>query len=270
MKFSGLLILGCLVTLIGCAESAKPQSNAQAQSEPQYSGKGTPGEDYSAYAVDPKARSEVQTAFKNLKAQMLEEEKKLIAPSPEDYIRFVDVLKEPGSGLVRLFRRELSDAPVPVFTGKSGASEFHLSNKSYGEDPWQRTSSILYAQSWEGGSIHLQIYSTYNAISFSAGLGKVDIRTVTLGNNLVSAANVASFNGIPENGWYAREEQFLASSKVNGEPLFSKRQIMSAGDTFVLREVHAGASDVLYAVQFVRIDPSDNSIILVWRTLNKR
>ena len=196
-------------------------------------------------------RGSLLNQYNSLLQQSLNLGDQLLPPSAEDLASFAGFLSQPQTGLIRLLPRETYDGHLTIRGGGAYYSFARLTHEyGYGSD-------IGLEQGY------LSVGFAGADFGFLASLGNMSIDGVTLDDPAVQY--LASF-AAPTNLSDARVQQQRAGA---GFSIGSYRYIdrmNAAQNTYVLRSVCYGRSDLLVAFRVTRFD-TDGSMILVWKLL---
>lgn len=199
-------------------------------------------------------RAGVWKEIESLREQIKARENVLLEPAAEDRTAYAQFLQQPDTGLIRLLPREKYDNKLTMRGGGAFYSFTRLTHEyGYGSDVMleQGNLSIIFAG------------ANYGMI---AKLGDIRIEDVTLENPIISKL---AQHKPPTTEPEARIEQHNASEETYKKDAIYKRLITAiAGNTYVLRSVNYGTSDMLVAFKIVRQD-DDDSLILAWKMLKK-
>ena len=249
------ILLASLTNLMGCANSNK-ENNANSQRAAYLKDSPTP------YSVSDAERTKSVDELVILRRKMFALEGKLIAPAQEDLDQYADFLKEPNTGIARLFPRDAGNERRPLLVNGEGAYyQFLAQSNEYGR----------------GSDIE---YSTQNSPEFSVGfagadfgffgqVGKFDIRQLNDRDPVVAfAMSYPSPSGQSEPFWRSEQRKW-SSGIVNGAVTFSDRTQAVVGMSYVVRSVSERGYEVVVIFQVVRRDPTDASLILAWKLLKQ-
>lgn len=199
-------------------------------------------------------RAQAAAEIESLREQIKAREAILLAPSEEDREAFAEFLAQPQTGLVRLLPREKWDGKLSLRGGGAYYSFTHLTHEyGFGSD-------ITLEQSQLGVG-----FAGAN-FGFLVNLGNVPLESVTLGSDGVRY--LASY-GTPRAEPEARVEQRRTATGFEVEDwTYKSRLPVFAWQTYVVRSVDYGTSDVLVAFRVIRKD-ADGSVVLLWKILKK-
>jgi hypothetical protein len=208
----------------------------------------------SALRAQTQDRTQVAAEIEALRGQIKAKESLLLAIPSEDREAFAEFLAEPGTGLVRLLPREAWDGKLSMRGGGAYYSFTRLTHEyGYGSDISleQNNFSVGFAGADFG---------------FLVNLGNVPLESVTLTTDGVRY--LAAFNA-PGAEPGARAEQRRMSMGFEVEDwTYKSRLPVFTKQTYVVRSVDYGTSDVLVAFRVIRKD-SDGSVVLLWKILKK-
>lgn len=199
-------------------------------------------------------RTAVWKEIESLREQIKARENVLLEPAAEDRAAYAEFLRQPDTGLIRLLPREKYDSKLSMRGGGAYYSFSRLTHEyGYGSDI-----------SLEQGNLSVGFAGAdYGMI---AKLGDVRIEDVTLENPIVQ---YLAQHKPPTTEPEARIEQRRNSEETMKKDAVYKRHLTAiAGNTYVVRSINYGTSDVLVAFKIVRQD-DDDSLILAWKMLKK-
>ncbi|HEX8396952.1 MAG TPA: hypothetical protein VF644_05970 [Pyrinomonadaceae bacterium] len=199
-------------------------------------------------------RTAVWKEIESLREQIKGRENVLLEPAAEDRTSYAQFLQQPDTGLIRLLPREKYDNKLTMRGGGAYYSFSRLTHEyGYGSDI-----------SLEQGDLSVGFAGAdYGML---AKLGEVRIEDVTLENPIVQHL---TGHKPPTTEPEARIEQRRASeATMKKDAVYKRRMTAIAGNTYVLRSVNYGNSDMLVAFKIVRQD-DDDSLILAWKMLKK-
>ena len=205
-------------------------------------------------ALRAQDRAQVAAEIESLREQIKSKEAALLAPGREDLDAFAEFLAQPRTGIVRLLPREQWDGKLSMRGGGAYYSFTRLTHEyGFGSD-------ISLEQN------RLGVGFAGADFGFLVNLGNVPIETVTTETDGVRY--LAAFK-TPSAEPDARAEQRRTSmgfevddwSYKSWLPVYTKQ-------TYAVRSVDYGGSDVLVAFRVVRKD-ADGSVVLVWKLLKK-
>lgn len=185
---------------------------------------------------------------------LAESERVLLAPAEEDLAAYADFLGRPKTGLVRLLPRETFESKLAVRGGGAYYSFTRLTHEyGYGSDiSLERDQfSVGFAGANYG---------------FIVNLGEVPLGEVT---RETFGVRQLDEHRPPADEPKARLEQRRASDGFEVEGWrYRNRLPVRLDDTYAVRSVDYGTSDVLVAFRVVRKD-SDGSVTLLWKLLKQ-
>lgn len=205
-------------------------------------------------AAQTQDRAQVAAEIEALREQIKAKEAALLAPAREDLEAFAEFLTQPRTGIVRLLPREKWDGKLSMRGGGAYYSFTRLVHEyGFGSD-------ISLEQN------RLGVGFAGANFGFLVNLGNVALEEVTAATDGVRY--LAAFE-TPRAEAAARVEQRRTSTGFEVEdwtykswlPVFTKQ-------TYAVRSVDYGNSDVLVAFRVVRKD-ADGSVVLLWRMLKK-
>jgi hypothetical protein len=247
-------------------------------------------------------RTEAIREITALRKELDEEEKQFLSPSVEDQAAFAEFLKQPNTGLIRLFPRGLYKDRLVIRSGGSvykfsasplGIPDIELDISQMWPDqgfsPWgESPSGTLFRDRPEMESrvvsssrldpnpipsdqyapprttnYYLKLYSQYG---FIVTLGKVPLEKVTLEHKGVKF--LAAFDP-PSTKADAREVFERNYNGVSKNRYLYKREArVIVNQTYALRSIYYDRSDVLAAFRVVRKE-KDGSLVILWKRLKE-
>lgn len=196
-------------------------------------------------------RSSLLNDINGLMQQLANKQDDFLAPAPEDLASFADFLSQPQTGLIRLLPRETYDGHLTIRGGGAYYSFARLTHE-YGDG-----SDIGLEQGY------LSVGFAGADFGFLTSLGNMPIDRVTLDDPAVQY--LASF-AAPTNLSDARVQQQRAGAGFSIGSYSYIDRMKATQNTYVLRSICYGTSDLLVAFQVTRFD-TDGSAILVWKLL---
>jgi hypothetical protein len=187
-------------------------------------------------------------------AELKEAERQYLEPSAKDRRKNAEFLTHPDTGLIRLLPRETFQDKLTINGGGAYYSFARLTHEyGFGSDLelQQRELSVGFAGADFG---------------FMTRVGKKSLEGVTLDDP--AAQFLVSFTA-PSVEAEARAQFQLgrAGFEVNGFTYRSSQQL-KAKNTYLLRSISYGRSDLLVAFRLIRED-SDGSVVILWKILKK-
>lgn len=205
----------------------------------------------STFAQD---RAQLEGEIDSLHAQLRGKALQFLDVSEADKIAFAGFLSQPDTGLVRLLPRGRFDQKLSI-TGGGAYYSFTRLTHEYGYGSDISLESDLLRVGFAGADF-----------GFLTNLGDVAIEAVSEEHPVL--VFLTNFNA-PAKETKAREQQRLAGEGFQRKEAFYRNRLEAAVDnTYVLRSVNYGRSDVLVIFRVVRKD-TDNSLILAWKLLKK-
>ena len=185
-----------------------------------------------------------------------------LSPSEEDQTTYAEFLRQPDTGLIRLLPREKFE------------SEVHKNNKKgmtlRGGGAYYSFSRLTHEYGF-GSDISLE--QDYLSTGFAGAnygiltsIGNTPLENVSLAT---AAAQLLAEHVPPSEEPKARIEQRKWS---NGEIVdgtsYRNRLLLKVNETYLVRSIDYGTSDVLVAFRVVRVD-TDESAVILWKLLKK-
>ena len=186
----------------------------------------------------------------------------LLAPEKSDLNGFDDFLKQPDTGIMRIFPRRNSAILDGIING--GGSYYSFATRTneygYGSDLEYKAGDNKFAVGFAGVDY-----------GFMASLGNLDIRVLDLSQKAILAAlSHRPPNGQPEPAWRAEQHATypLHGRTINGV-IFDTPVEAVVGQTYILRSIVEGTSDVAVVFQVLRKDSVDGSLIIAWKIVQR-
>jgi hypothetical protein len=198
-------------------------------------------------------------------------EKQLLTPSTNDLDRFADFLRQPDSGLIKIFpenRRgvvsvqQLERAQSPGFI--NFASTYSFTKTKHGQslqgyvDPGLGWGEIKF------DADALTTAFTRSSIGLLVSLGDVPLEKITVAT--AGAAAIADFKPPRD---FTEERQFIRACREGFQfKGFVYRASLPAtvNNTYVLRSINNERADIFVALRIIRED-EDGSLTMLWRKL---
>lgn len=199
-------------------------------------------------------RETLESEIRASVAELKEVELQFLAPSAKDQRKNAAFLGQPDTGLIRLLPREIFQDKLTIAGGGAYYSFARLTHQyGFGSDIelQRRELSVGFAGADFG---------------FMTRLGKKSLEGTTLDDP--AAQFLASFTP-PTSDAEAREQfqRGTAGFEVNGFS-YKSRQPLKAKNTYLLRSVSYGRSDLLVAFRLIRED-TDGSAVILWKILKR-
>jgi hypothetical protein len=246
-------------------------------------------------------RTEAVKEITALRKKLNEKEKLFPSPSAEDQAKFAEFLKQPGTGLIRLYPRGLYKDRLITFDGGSYYSfsssplvmrDIELATSQM----WPEQSLSAWGESSSGSlfedrpeiesrrvsssridpnplpseqykrprtmNYYIRPYPYYG---FIVMLGKIPLEKVTLDQGGVKF--LAAIDPPPTET--AARAVFQSNNKAGNDKYRDKKEaLVSVNQTYAIRSIHYGRSDILVALRVVRME-KDGSVIILWKTLKE-
>ena len=201
-------------------------------------------------------REQIAREIESLREQIKAKEAQLLAPARRDEQAFADFLRQPDTGLVRLLPRERWHRKLSI-DGDGAFYSFARRTHDY-----QAGRDIYLEQRYLG------IGFAGADFGFLSNLGDVPLGDVTAETDGVRfLASFVAPTAEPEARGEQRRTGTSAGFEVEGWT-YNRRLPMLVNQTYALRSVSYGESDILVVFRVVRQD-TDGSVILLWRMLKK-
>ncbi|MBS1787423.1 MAG: hypothetical protein JST85_06865 [Acidobacteria bacterium] len=197
--------------------------------------------------------------------ELTSEERKALAPTPEDLKANADFLRQSGTGIFRLMRvdkqthRKVVNADSLKVTGDvllvGGGAHYSFTKKNHNADKW---SDLGWDEDWFLAGVGGE------AVGVLIELGNIPLESVGLDNKgVVYLAKLT-----PMTTEAAAEQQFHQFEKGVTEDgmTFGLSALWKLDTTYALRSINYGRSDVLVAFRAIRQD-ANGSLIILWKKL---
>lgn len=193
---------------------------------------------------------QIQAMYAEIRAR----EQAFIAPSPEDYSNYPDFQNKTDRGVVRLLPREVYDGKVSI---RGGGSYYSFARRTH---EYGKGSDLQL----ERGSLSVGFAGC--DFGYIQSLGNVPLDSVRLG--LSSINYLETFMPArSEPSIRVQQRAALDGTQVIGSQTFSASVDRArVENTYVVRSISFGDSDVLVAFRIIRRD-TDGSLILAWKKL---
>jgi hypothetical protein len=199
-------------------------------------------------------RAQAAAEIESLREQIKAREAVLLGTSREDAEAHAEFLAQPKTGIVRLLPREKWDGKLSTRGGGAYYSFTRLTHEyGFGSD-------IGMEQDYFGVG-----FGGAN-FGFLVNLGDVPIEGVTTGTDGVRY--LALFEPPRAEPGARVEQRRTGSGFVDEHWTYKSRLPVLTKQTYVVRSVDYGTSDVLVAFRVVRKD-TDGSVVLLWKVLKK-
>lgn len=206
-----------------------------------------------AARAQPPDRAAQEDEIRALVDELKATEQLFLAPSARDRQKYAEFLGQPDTGMIRLLPREVFQDLITIGGGGAYYS-FARFTHEYGLG-----SDIELQQN------QLSVGFAGADFGFLTRLGKVAIEEVTLDHP--GARFLSTFNA-PTVEPAARDQyrQAAAGFEANGFTYKSQLPLKKKKNTYLLRSVVYGVSDLLVAFRVVTRD-EDGSVVIVWKIL---
>jgi hypothetical protein len=213
-------------------------------------------------------RSKIIKEIVSLRKELSEREKLFLSPPAEDLAAFAEFLKQPETGLIRLFPRGLYDDRLTIDGGGAYYSFTRLTHEyGFGSDI-----ELEPVPTNEFSPPPIAEYNFHTGFAgadygFIVTIGDVPLEKVRLEHNGVKF--LATYNPpstLPE----ARAEQRRARDgpRRKGRYGYLREALVNVNYTYALRSIVYDRSDVLVAFRVVRKE-IDGSVVILWKTLKR-
>jgi len=203
---------------------------------------------------------ELESKNSELLKELKKIEQQLLLPSDEDREANAEFLAQPDTGLVRLLPREIYDSyehPERRLGIRGGGSYYSFTRQTH-EYGWGTQIGL------EQG----QLKTSFAGADYGllANLGDVPLYTLSLDQNAVKMLVLYERAG-DEPRARAEYQRFVTGSNL-GETPYKTSLPAKVNNTYLMRGIHYGDSDVVVAFRVTRKD-TDGSLIIAWKLLNK-
>jgi hypothetical protein len=197
--------------------------------------------------------------------ELTSEERKALAPAPEDLKTNAEFLRQSGAGIFRLMRvdkqthRKVVTVESLKLTGDvllfGGGAHYSFTKKNHNADKWSDIG-------WDGDVFMAGVGG--ESVSAMTSLGDVRLEDVSLDSKGVDY--LAQF--VPAETEKAAEQQFQQFEKSISESGFNYglSALWELNTTYALRAINYGRSDLLVAFRVIRQD-QNGSLIVLWKKL---
>ena len=199
-------------------------------------------------------RERAAAEIESLREQLKAKEAVLLALSKEDQETYAAFLSRPDTGLARLLPREKWDGKLTI-RGGGGYYSFTRRSNDYDAGPDIELAQGLFMAGFAGADF-----------GFMTALGDVPLETVSTETEAVQF--MASFKPPSVEAEARKAAWQFAPAHEEGRWTYTRAQQASVNNTYVLRSINYGESDVLVAFRVVRKD-ADGSVVLLWKMIEK-
>jgi hypothetical protein len=201
---------------------------------------------------------EIET--KRAELQMLEVH--FLSPSQEDYSAYAEFLRQPDTGLIRLLPREVYESETyqknkKTITMRGGGSYYSFSRLTH---EYGFGSDIGLEQG------HLKVGFAGTDYGMITNLGDLPLEGISPEHPRLNF--LAEYKAPTEEPQARMESRRFATGTVIDDVLYKSHLPVMVNNTYLLRSIDYGASDLLVALRVIRKD-TDGSIIIAWRLLKK-
>jgi hypothetical protein len=205
-----------------------------------------------------------------LRKQLSEKEELFLSPSAEDLAAYAEFLKQPDTGLIRLFPRGLYENRLTIQGGGAYYSFTRLTHEyGFGSDIELQEPRRSADDEYAPPPIAEYTFHTGGAganFGFFATLGNVPLEKVTLDykgiKNLVAYSPPSTLPG-------ARAEQRRVLDGFRSESFGNLSTVPAQVNfTYAVRSINYRESDVLVAFRVVRKE-IDGSVVILWKMLKR-
>lgn len=238
-------------------------------------------------AAQSQSRSKLKNEISSLRKQLLDKEKLLLEATEEERAPFVEFLKKSNTGLVWLIPRMEHGDTILTINGGGAYYSFIRETHEYGYgadiellftqvERWDYT-GFRASRRWFDREYQGPQYKETQELCFSVGfagvdygflvdLGKVPLDQVTLEHKGVKY--LADY--VPASAESEARVESLRSRSGFGKAGFGYKNTLPVrqNDTYVLRSIDYGRSDLLVALHVVRTE-GDGRALLLWKRLKR-
>jgi hypothetical protein len=200
------------------------------------------------------SRQETARKIESLREEIKSLEAELLAPARADREKFAEFLAQRDTGLLRLLPREKWESKLSI---RGGGAFYHFAKRTheYGHGSDISLEQDMFGVGFAGADF-----------GFIAQLGDIPLEEVT--RDAESAQFLSTF-AAPAAEPKAREQKRRSDDGFQvGTLTYKSRLPALLNNTYLLRSINYGLSDVLVAFRVVRKD-EDGSMVLLWKTLGK-
>ena len=200
-------------------------------------------------------RARAAAEIESLREQIKAREAVLLAPSDEDRKTYAEFLSQPHTGLVRLLPRERWNGKLST-RGDGAFYSFARTTQEYGYGSDLMLEQDQFRVGFAGADF-----------GFMVNLGNVPVET--LAAEAEALHFMASFKTpAAEPEARAAYRQFGTDGQRAGAWTYKSSLPVFTNNTYALRSINYGNSDVLVVFRVVRKD-FDGSVVLLWKLLEK-
>jgi len=207
-------------------------------------------------------RSETIKEIASVRKQLSEKEKLFLSPSAEDLAAFAEFLKQPNTGLIRLFPKGLYEDKLTIRGGGAYYSFTRLTHE-YGAG---HDLELQPVRTNEYAPPPIAEYYFLTGHGFIAALGGVPLEKVKLehaGVKFLAAYNPPST--MAELSAEQRRARYGIDKNGYG---YNRTAPVTVNYTYALRSINYGQSDALVAFRVVRKE-IDGSLVILWKLLKQ-
>lgn len=199
-------------------------------------------------------RAQMHQEMTLLRDRLKEIEKQFIPPDSEDRAAYSSFLQQPGTGIMRLLPREKFDGFLAIRGGGAYYSFSRLTNE-YG-----RGSDLSLQQD--------QLSVGFAGANFGMLTLLGDVALDEVKSDLPAVEYLSAFNTpLKESEARIQQRQVGRGYTIN-EVAYKDHFPALLNNTYLLRSINYGDSDLLIAFRVVRRD-ADGSLIILWKLLKK-
>ena len=208
------------------------------------------------------SRDQILKDIQTKRAELQTLEKQFLEVAEEDRIAYSELLRQPGTGLIRLLPREIYDAEVyktnpKTITMRGGGAYYSFTRLTH--------------EYGFGSDISLD--SGYLSVGFAGldfgmllKLGDVPLEDVSLDS--AAARFVSSYSPPASESEVRNEQRRFGMGTMVDDLTYKTRLPVEVNTSFLLRSITYERTDILVAFRVVRRD-TDGSVILAWKLLKK-
>lgn len=212
--------------------------------------------------AQPEDRSKTIKEIASLREQLSEKEKLLLSPSAKDLAAFAEFLKQPNTGLIRLFPRGLYDNRLTIRGGGAYYSFARLTHESgAGYDI-----ELQPVRTNDYTPPPIAEYYFLTGHGFISVLGDVPLEKITLEHDGVKF--LAAYNPPSTAADLSAEQRRTRHGFDKNGYGYNRTAPVTVNYAYALRSINYGQSDLLIVFRVVRKE-IDGSLVILWKALKK-
>jgi hypothetical protein len=208
-------------------------------------------------------RSKTIKEIASLRGQLSEKEKLLLSPSAKDLAAFAEFLKQPNTGLFRLFPGGLYEDKLSIRGGGAYYSFARLTHE-YGAGHDIELKPVRHPNDYVPPPIAEYYFLTGHG--FIAVLGNVPLEKVTLEHKGVKF--LAEYNPPSTIAEFSAEQRRTRRGIDKNGYGYNRTAPVTVNYTYALRSINYGQSDLLIVFRVVRKE-INGSLVILWKTLKE-